>query len=131
MTREEALMNRDVFLEYLQTYNSDKSNLARFYAPDLVFENPAFTLSGPKLMEFFGSLHGVVEDRIEPITIVMQESNIALLGRHVVRALKDAELPIGRFQTGEAKALGLFAFYETSDDRITHIRLSFWPEGRL
>ena len=124
-------MNRDVFLAYLDAYNNDKAQLTNFYAEDLVFENPAFTLSGPKLLAFLASLHGVVEDRIEPISVVTEGANIALFGRHVVRALKDADLPIGRFKAGDSKAIGLFAFYETSGDRITRIRLSFWPEGRL
>jgi hypothetical protein len=124
-------MNRESFLAYIEAYNTDKSALACFYAPDIVFENPAFTLSGPKLMAFLGSLHGTVEDRIEPITVVCEGGTIALFGRHIVRALKDAELPIGRFKAGDVKTIGLFAFYETADDQITRIRLSFWPEGRL
>jgi len=124
-------MNRDGFLAYIETYNADKSGLDRFYAPTLVFENPAFTISGPKLMEFLGSLHGVLEDRIEPVTIVCEGETIALFGRHIVRALNDANLPIGQFKAGDVKTIGLFAFYETDGDRITRIRLSFWPEGRL
>lgn len=40
-------MTRDDFLAYIEAYNSDKSRLKDYYAPDLVFENPAFTLSGP------------------------------------------------------------------------------------
>ena len=56
-------MNRERFLAYIEAYNTDKGSLARFYAPEIVFENPALTLSGPALMEFFGSLRGTVEDR--------------------------------------------------------------------
>jgi hypothetical protein len=124
-------MKREDFLAYIAAYNTDKSALARFYAPDLVFENPAFTLSGPALLEFLDSLHGVVEDRIEPIAVVCEGATIALFGKHIVRALKDADLPIGRFKAGDVKAIGLFAFYETAGDQITRIRLAFWPEGRL
>jgi hypothetical protein len=124
-------MTREEFLAYIEAYNNDKSRLKDYYAPDLVFENPAFTLSGPKLLEFLGSLHGVVEDRIEPVTLICEGSDIALFGRHIVRALRDADLPIGRFKAGDTKAIGLFAFYETAGARITRIRLSFWPEGRL
>jgi hypothetical protein len=124
-------MNRDGFLDYIEAYNTDKSRLDRFYAPAMIFENPAFTLSGPKLMEFFGSLHGVLEDRIDPVSIVCEGEKIAMFARHVVRALKDASLPIGQFKAGDVKTIGLFAFYETEGDRITRIRLSFWPEGRL
>jgi hypothetical protein len=124
-------MNRSVFLAYLDAYNSNKSRLKKYYSEDLIFENPAFTLSGSKLLEFLSSLHGVVEDHIDPIPIVMEGANIALFGTHVVHALKDADLPIGRFQAGDSKAIGLFAFYETSGNRFTRIRLSFWPEGRL
>ena len=65
-------MNREDFLAYLDVYNNDKSRLKGFYAPDLVFENPAFTLSGGKLLEFFASLNGVVEDRIEPVTLISE-----------------------------------------------------------
>jgi hypothetical protein len=124
-------MNQERFLAYIEAYNRDKRAIAQFYAHDMIFENPAFTLSGPKLVEFFGSLHGVVEDRIEPITIVCEGSSIALFGEHVVHALKDADLPIGRFKAGDVKSIGLFAFYETAGELITRIRLSFWPAGRL
>jgi SnoaL-like domain len=124
-------MNRERFLAYIEAYNTDKGSLARFYAPEIVFENPALTLSGPALMEFFGSLRGTVEDKIEPISVVCDGASVAMFGKHTVHALKDAELPIGRFKAGEVKTIGLFAFYDTAGDQITRIRLSFWPEGRL
>ena len=124
-------MNRDEFLIYIEAYNKDKSRLGRFYSPDMIFENPAFTLSGPKLIEFFHSLHGVLEDRIEPVTVVCEGGRIAMFGHHIVHALKDAKLPIGALRAGDMKTIGLFAFYETAGDLITRIRLSFWPEGRL
>ena len=82
-------------------------------------------------MEFFGSLRGTVEDKIEPINVVCDGASVAMFGRHTVHALKDGELPIGQFKAGEVKTIGLFAFYDTAGDQITRIRLSFWPEGRL
>ena len=123
-------MNREWFLDYIATYNADKSGLSRFYAPDLVFENAAMTLAGDALGAFFQSLHGVISDRIEPVRLVVDEDGAALLGKHVFTALQDADLPIGAMKTGESKSLVLFAFYETKADRITRIRLTYWPDGR-
>ncbi len=124
-------MTRAMFLDYIEAYNHNKVALGRFYSPDLVFENSGMTLSGAGLQAFFGSLHGVIDDTIEPLRIVVDEGGAALLGRHTFKALKDVDLPIGAMKAGESKALMLFAFYDVSGEVITRIRLTYWPDGRV
>lgn len=96
-------MQKQTFLDYISAYNSDKTQLGRFYSPDLIFENFTLTLSGAELGAFFQSLHGVLEDRIDPVTLVVDEGGAALFGRHTFTALKDASLPIGDMKAGEKK----------------------------
>ncbi|TVY79148.1 hypothetical protein Focb16_v008196 [Fusarium oxysporum f. sp. cubense] len=122
-------MNYD---DYIASYNSpDENAKAVFFTEDVIVESPVAKFhSRQELLDSLAAAHKFAKEELRPINVVRQGDFIMAELDAAFSAFEDDPNNFFHpFKKGECRAWRFFAVYKLRNDKISELRLAFWPGG--
>lgn len=119
-------MDKERMEAYYRIFNSgDHEALVDFYADDIVFEYQNTILEGRKaLLDHFAGLQQGFTEKMRPLSILVDGNRIAAEVEDTFTAKVDLPDFLGQsLKQGESVTAKYGCFYDTRNQKISHIRL--------